>query len=61
MVSGWLWLYFLITIILSVLIITWWLLVSRRKYREIQRNLGTADGLDGKVGRKAEFGTPSVQ
>ncbi|KAG4412354.1 hypothetical protein IFR04_014511 [Cadophora malorum] len=61
MVSGWLWLYFLITIILSVLIITWWLLVSRRKYREIQRNLGTADGLDGKVGTKAEFGTPSVQ
>ncbi|PVH78702.1 hypothetical protein DL98DRAFT_237688 [Cadophora sp. DSE1049] len=60
MVSGWLWLYFLITIILSVLIISWWLLISRRKFREIQRNLGTAEGLEGKVDTKAEFGTTFV-
>ncbi|TPX06714.1 uncharacterized protein E0L32_002210 [Thyridium curvatum] len=35
-VSDWVWLYFLITALLSVLVMTWWHINSRRKIREIR-------------------------
>ncbi|KAH7403744.1 hypothetical protein BKA64DRAFT_641711 [Cadophora sp. MPI-SDFR-AT-0126] len=59
-VSGWLWLYFLVTIILSVLIISWWLSISRRKFREIQRTIGTPNGLEGKIETPEELGATFV-
>ncbi|KAH6715172.1 hypothetical protein BKA61DRAFT_347782 [Leptodontidium sp. MPI-SDFR-AT-0119] len=49
-VSPWVWLYFLVTIVLSVLIIAWWYISSRRRWYEIENEVG---GLVAKADSKA--------
>lgn len=48
--SPWVWLYFLVTIVLSVLIIAWWYISSRRRWYEIENEVG---GLVAKADSKA--------
>lgn len=39
-VSGWLWLYFVVTVILSLLIVAWWHISYRRKRYKIDDAVG---------------------
>ncbi|KAL9035892.1 MAG: hypothetical protein Q9214_006381, partial [Letrouitia sp. 1 TL-2023] len=39
-VSSWLWLYFVVTVMLSFIIISWWHVTSRRKVHKINVSFG---------------------
>jgi hypothetical protein len=46
-VSHWLWLYFIVTVALSTIIILWWRITQRRKLHEIDDTFG-AEGAERK-------------